>query len=324
MTTRRHVLLSALGSVALEPSSGTVFASETKRVRIVVGFPAGGSVDLVARLFGKSISSALGEAVFVENRPGASGRLAILSVKEAAADGLTLLASPGAVFTLYPHMLRNLRYDPFKDFVPIAKLVAWDLALAVPTDSAATTFAEFVEIARGDPEKAFYASPSAGSPLHFLGLELGRKIGVALQHVAFKGGRDAVTALAGGQVPAALLNLGDLMELHRAGRVRILTIFSATRSPVLPEVPTIGEVGYPELVSDGWVAMYARTGTPQRAVQRLQLAINSAVREPEVKNAITTAGGRAEVLTTPALEALSQQEFARWREVVKKSGYRED
>src|SRR5262249_39636588 len=155
-------------------------------------------------------------------------------------------------------------------------------ALAVPASSPIQTFQQFAETVRRDANQAFYASPSTGSPLHFLGLELSKKLGVPLQHVAFKGGREAVTALAGGQVPAAMLNLGDLMELQRAGRIRILAIFSNSRSPILPDVPTIRELGHPDLTSDGWVAMYVRAGIAEPIVRRLESAVQEAVQQPAI------------------------------------------
>ena len=157
-------------------------------IKILVGLPPGGAVDIGARIVGEKIAVSLGQPVVVENRPGASTRIAVQALKASEPNGQTLLVAPDAIVTLFPHVFREVGYDPVKDLTPISQVLWWSFGFAVPAESPAKTFAEFVALAKSDPKYAMFASPSTGSGQHVLGLQLGGLIGVNLEHVWFKGG----------------------------------------------------------------------------------------------------------------------------------------
>ena len=198
-----------------------------------------------------SLQGSLGQPVVVENKPGASTRIAVQALKSSEPNGQTLLVAPDAIVTLFPHVFKKVGYDPFKDLTPISQILYWSYGFAVPEASPAKTFAEFVTLAKADPKFAFFASPSTGSGQHILGLQLGDLIGVKLDHVPFKGAADAMNALLSNSVPSSILTLGELTNLHQSGKVRILATLTATRTADLPEVPTFTEIGYPQMQAYG-------------------------------------------------------------------------
>ena len=276
---------------------------------------------MVARLVADKLRASLDQIVIVENRPGASTRLALQNVKSAPPDGTTLLATPGAVVYLYPHVFKNLGYDPFKDLSPISKLLTWDYGFAVPAGSPAKTFAEFIQAAKIDSKLAFYGSPSSGSPQHLLGVQMSNLVGVPLQHVWYKGAADVATALIGNSVPSAVLGLGELTQLHQSGQIRILATFGKERSPLLPDVPTMSELGYAELQAVGAVAMYGPAGMRDELKERLSEAVRVALADPEVKEKIAKLGIVATGSTPKELDDFGRSELERWRDVAKISGF---
>ena len=227
--------------------------------------PPGGAVDIGARLVGEKLQGSLGQPVVVENKPGASTRIAVQALKASEPNGQTLLVAPDAIVTLFPHVFKELGYDPIKDLTPISQILHWSFGFAVPAASPAKTFAEFVALAKADPKFAFFASPSTGSGQHILGLQLGGLIGVKLDHVPFKGAADAMNALLSNSVPASILTLGELTNLHQSGKVRILATLTTSRTADLPEVPTFTEIGYPQMQATGAVAMFGPAGMASRA-----------------------------------------------------------
>lgn len=316
-------LSTAILGVALAFCTGLA-QSQERTVRILIGLPPGGGVDVVTRLVADKMRAHLGQPVIVENRPGASTRIALQAVKSAPPDGTTLLVTPGAVLYLYPHFLRKPGFEPFEDLAAVSQLVAWELGLAVSAESAAKSLPQFLEAARSNPRHAFFASASNGSLQHFIGLQLASASKTPLEHVGFKGARDAVAAALGGQVPSVILTLGELTTLHRSGKLRVLATFGKIRPPGLPDVPTVGELGFLALEADGWAALYAPARTPAPIVDRMGKAVAVALADADVREKIIQLGLEPRASSARELDDLGRREFARWRDVVKASGYQED
>src|SRR5258706_9229066 len=238
---------SLLCGVALIALAAAVPVRAQDAVRLLVGFPPGGSADLIARLAADKARDALGVSVIVENRPGAGGQIAAEALKNAAPDGKTLMAAPVAVTVIAPLTHRKLTYDPEKDFAPVSLAVNFQLAFTAGPATPATTLAEYIAWVKGDPRRASFGVPAAGSLPHFFGLLLGRAIGTELVHVAYKGGAPLLNDLIGGQIPARGHGLSGAIPPHPAGEPPLPPRPRARRSPIAPEVPTFTELGYAQI-----------------------------------------------------------------------------
>ena len=290
-------------------------------VRILVGFPPGGSADLIARLAGEKAREALGAPVIVENRPGAGGQIAAEMLKNAAPDGRTLMAAPVAVTVIAPLTHRKLAYDPEKDFAPVSLAVNFQLAFTVGPATTATTLAEYVAWVKGDPKRASFGVPAAGSLPHFFGLLLGRAIGTDLVHVPYKGGAPLLNDIVGGQIPAGVDVLSEAIPQHRAGKVRILASSGAKRSAIAPEIPTFTELGYPQIQGDGWFAFHAPAKTPAAVIERLSAAFAGAIRAADVTERLQKIGFEPVGSSSAELARRMAEDRARWAPIVKASGF---
>jgi tripartite-type tricarboxylate transporter receptor subunit TctC len=308
------VLISAL----LGPTSGD---AQNGPIKILVGLPPGGAVDIGARLVGEKLQASLGQPVVVENKPGASTRIAVQALRASEPNGQTLLAAPDAIVTLFPHVFKELGYDPFRDLTPISQILHWSFGFAVPQSSPARTFAEYVSLAKKDPKFAFFASPSTGSGQHILGLQLGDLIGVKLDHIPFKGAADAMGALLSNSVPSSILTLGELTNLHQSGKVRILATLTTSRTADLQEVPTFTEIGYPQMQASGAVAMFGPAGMVPALTERISKAVQNALADSGVKEKILKMGMEARSSSPKDLDAFNRSELTRWGSIVKASGY---
>ena len=295
-------------------------AQSEKPVRIVVGFPAGATLDSLARQVAEKLRVSLNQPVIVENRTGAAGRLAAEFVKSQPGDGLTLLMTPVANMAIMPHSHKGLRYDPFRDFVPVAHVANFQIAFAVGPAVPSQTLRDYVALVKKDPKAGNYASAAAGSIPHFLGVMFARTAGIELTHVPYKGTAPALTDLVGGQIAAAVMTVPDIAQLQRAGKVRALAVAGAKRSEALPDVPTFREQGY-ELEGSGWYAVFAPASTPKETVDRLSRLVAQATQTPEVR-AFIEKGGMEATGTTPAeLAAILKADYDRWGPVIKASGF---
>lgn len=326
MTTRRHfvqssVALAALG--AMHPLAALAQAFES--VKIINGFPAGGTADATSRRVGEKLagSSYTKNSAVVENKPGAGGRIACETVKNAAPDGATLLLTPYSCTSIYPHIYTKLSYDPFKDLAPvsIAAVMHHGLAVGPLVPANVKTVKDYLAWAKANPKDASYGSPAAGSTPHFLGALLGISSGVDLKHVPYRGSIPGVTDVIGGQLASMFTPSGDFLANHRAGKLRLIATSGAKRSPFSPEVATFAEQGFPELTTEEWFGFYAPAKTPATVVASANAAINSALKEKTVIDSLTTFGLIAQG-STPAEMAKSQKdEYERWGPLVKKIGF---
>jgi tripartite-type tricarboxylate transporter receptor subunit TctC len=247
--TRRTVLVGAA-------AFATAARAEDRPLRIVLGYPAGASSDTITRLIADKMRVSLDRSVVVENKPGANGIIANLAVKTAAPDGNTLLMTPLANMVAFPHSYTKLDYDPFKDYVPVAHVAAFQIAFGVGADVPARTLAEYVALAKKGGRYANFASAAVGSLPHFFGLLFAKTAGLDLTHVPYKGTAQVLQALIAGEIPAAVLPIADLGTLAQSGKARILATAGARRAPQYPAVPTFKESGY-DIEGAAWYALFA-------------------------------------------------------------------
>jgi tripartite-type tricarboxylate transporter receptor subunit TctC len=293
-------------------------------VRILVGFPPGGESDVIARLLVDRMRISLDTPVIVENKPGASGMLAAELLKNASPDGRTLMISPIAVTVFAPLTHSKLRYDAIKDFAPVSLAANFQMALAVGPGSPAKTLHEYIAWARANPANATYGVPLAGGPTHFFGVMLARATGVDLAVVPYKGSAPFVSDLLGGQVPAGITVLSQLLKHHQAGKVRVLAASGSQRSSIAPDVPTFKELGFAAIEGTGWQAFHTSAGTPRATIDRLSAAIASSIKSPEISARLHALGLEPVGSTPDELASRVAEDTARWAPIVKASGFRAD
>jgi tripartite-type tricarboxylate transporter receptor subunit TctC len=292
-------------------------------VRVLVGFAPGSTSDAVARLLADRMKTSLGTPVVVENRPGANGFIAAEALKNARPDGRTVMIAPIAVTVFAPFTHANLRFDPIKDFAPVSLAANFQFALAVGPAAPAKTLPEHVAWIRANPAKASYGLPLAGGPGHFLGIMVARETGVNLTFVTYKGGGPLVTDLIGGQVPAGIALVSDMLKQHQAKRLTILAVFGPERSSAAPEVPTFRELGYGAIGGGlGWHAFHVTAGTPRPTIDRLSAAIAGAIKAPEVSERFIALGLEPVGSTPDELARRIAEDIASWGPAIKASGFR--
>ncbi len=294
----------------------------SKPVRIIVGFPAGGGTDMIARLLADRLRGPYASTVLVENKPGASARLAAEYVKNAEPDGSVLLFTPDFTMTIYPHSFRSLSYDPVRDFTPISpaarSMLTYSVGPAVPPN--VKTLADFVAWCKANPAKANYATTSAGGTPHFVGMMLANEAHVPMTAVHYRGGAPALQDLLGGHVPVSINPISETLPFARAGTVRVLAVTGSKRSSFLPEVPTIREAGY-NVVSDSWLGLLAPARMPAATVNALSAAISEAVKSPQMVESLAKIGNEPTFQTPAQFAETIKADIARWGPIVKASGF---
>jgi tripartite-type tricarboxylate transporter receptor subunit TctC len=252
----------------------------SKPVRLVVPYPPGGATDVAARAVAERIAPALGQSVLIENRAGAGGNIGIEYVVKSEPDGYTVLVAPDFV-TSAPHVYK-LNYDPMKQLVPVIQLSRQPVILGVHPSLGVSTVAELVALAKAKPGLG-YATSGAGSQQHIAAEWFAKSAGIELTHVPYKGGAQAVTDFVGGQVPLVSIGAAPLMPYYKSGRVSLLAQTTQTRSPHLPDIPTLVELGFPSLVIEQWQGVFLPANTPKEIVARLNAEIVKALAEPKVR-----------------------------------------
>lgn len=293
-------------------------------IRVLVVLPPGSTSDTVARLLAGALRERLDRPVIVDNRPGASGRVAVDALKAAAPDGNTLLFAPVFVPVVAPLVLKDLRYDPSKDLVPVAQVGRYEFAFAVDVRHPARTLGEFVAWAKANPASATVGNPASGSLPHFVAFALGRAAGTTFLHVPYKGPAQMEADLIGGQIAAGVGTVTDFAVLHRAGKLRVLAVASPARAALLPDVPTFREAGYPTVEFSGWHGVFAPAGTPRAAVLRLSDTITEALKSADLRGRLIALGIEPTGTTPGELEAIMAADRARWAPIVKAAGFREE
>lgn len=324
----RHVVGGAVAGVSWLALPGQAFAhgAVPETARILVGFGAGGPIDVLARLLAERIAPQLGKNhhIVVENKAGGNGQIAAQALLNAPADGSNYLLTPLITPVLSQLVFRKPGYDPAVDFSPVGLVAHFQFALAVPASHPAKTLGEFVTWLKANPSKANFGSPAAGSLPHFFGLLLGTAAAVDMVHVPYKGGPALFTDLIGGQLSSAIETTSGLAPLHKEGKVRVLATFTDKRTRELPDVPGVVEAGYPQAKGSGWYSLWARKGTPATAIQAVNKALNLALADPGVKAKLTDLSLDADPKTPEQLESLRLADLAKWRPVIEASGFKAD
>jgi tripartite-type tricarboxylate transporter receptor subunit TctC len=316
----RRAVIAGLAGLAV--SSGRAGAEE-QTLKIIYPYSAGAAPDAVARLIAEHLQKSLGRAVIVDNRVGAGGRIAARAVKDAPANGTELLFASAAQITLQPHLYRDLGYDPFVDFVPISQTIKADLALAVGNQVPARSIKELIGWFRANPAQAAYGSPGAGTTAHFAGIVLARSSGLELRHIAYRGTPAALPDVLAGRVPLYIATVGDLIEQHKNGALRILASAETVRSAFLPDIPTLRESGF-DIEAPGWFGFYAPARTPKDILDRLEKAIILATQASDVRTKILAIGFQPTGTTGAELDKIQRAQFEHWGPIVKASGFKAD
>src|SRR5688572_2843803 len=309
--------LAMLFSLAASQAAAQVFPS--KPIRLIVPFPAGGSVDAVGRSVAQRLAEYLKQPVVVDNRAGAGGNVGADAVAKAAPDGYTLLiTTPG--LAIARSIYRKLPFDPASDFAPISQLTSTYLILVVHQNVPANSVAELIALAKAQPGKLNYGSSGSGATIH-LATELFKiSTGTSIVHVPYKGEAPAYTALLGNEVQLTVGPVSGLLPHIKAGRLRALGVSSGTRAPAMPEVPTIAEAGVPGYEFSSWFGLFAPAGTPREVIARLQQEAARAMAQPEVRERLPAMGNEAVGSTSEQFTAKFQAEIAKYAAVVKAAG----
>jgi len=317
---RRLVVTLAAGTLAATPLGRAVAQSwPGKPVRIVVPFTPGTGMDILARTLAPHFQAAWGQAIVVENRPGASGNLGANAVAKAPADGLTLLMGVNTL-VINPALYDNMGYDPLKDLAPIGLCATGSFLLVASASSKLRSVDELVREARARPGKLDYASPGIATP-HHMAMELFKlEAKVSITHIPFSGTAGAVNAVLSGDVPLMFLPVHVAMAQVKGGRLVVLAAAGNRRSTLAPDVPTLAELGYPGVLAELWYGMLAPAATPREIVARIHDDMTKALALPEVKSALAAQGMEVAPSSPEEMATLMRRDAARWAAVVKRQG----
>ena len=325
MITRRTFQLSALAALPLSSTlmAGAALAQPARPTRLVVGFPAGGGSDVAARALASRIQSAYPAGLIVDNRPGAGARLAIDNVKNSPPDGTTMLFTPDFPITIYPHSFRKLAYDPLADLTPVAVVARTPLAFVVGplVPESVKTVADFVAWAKANPKLAAFSSSAAGATPHFAGVMFSRAAGVDLLHVPYKGGAPAMQDMLGGQIASGFPGVGEALPYLSGGKLRVLATTGAQRSRFLPDVPTMAESGYRDVVTEVWVGVFMPPRTPAAIVNHAATAIAEAQKTTDFNEAFAKFAMEPVAGTPESFGRRIRADLASWGPIIKSSGF---
>ncbi len=293
-----------------------------KSAHLIVGFPAGGATDLIARILADRLRGSYAPAVIVENKPGAAARVAIDYVKNAEPNGSEILFTPDFPLTVYPHSFRVLSYDPIRDLAPVAPVAHSSLTFVVgpAVPASVVSLPDYIRWCKSNPENAIFATTSAGGTPHFVGVMLAAAARIPLTPIHYRGGAPALQDLIGGHVPASVNPISETLPLATAGNVRILAVASSHRSKFLPDTPTMRELGY-DVAVDSWLGTFVPAGTPRDVVQTLNATIGKAVQSPDLIENLARIGNEPKFESPDQFAMTVRRDMERWGPVVKASGF---
>jgi len=316
---RRTFNLAALGGL-LASARPAAAQGAAQPLRLVVPYAAGGPVDVQARLLATSLQAALNETVIVENRPGAGSQIGARFVAAAPKDGRTLLIGNTSTLAIAPATAKNPGYDPVRSFIPLGLIAETATAMVVTPGFAANTVQELIAVARANPGKVSYASAGVGNGAHLIGELLQSTAKVELTHVPYRSGGETMTAVIGGQVQFAVIDLTSALPMIRDGKLKPLAVAGPTRSPELPKTPTMAESGYPAIVLPYWTGAAAPAGTPADVVARLEAALRQATLSAEYQAGLKRIGADLRPTGGKEMAALIAADFKRWGDVARQAG----
>jgi tripartite-type tricarboxylate transporter receptor subunit TctC len=319
-TNRRHALqtlaLTTLALCVVAPAANAQSAFPNKPITLVVTYPPGGGADAMARLIAPKMGEALGQAVVIENKPGASGQIGASAVAKAAPDGYTLMLDASS-FSTNPALYPKLPYDSLKAFKPIGVVALFPNVVLVNANFPAKNIAELTTAAGKAKDAVSYASSGNGSAQHLAGALFESAAKVDMVHVPYKGGGPALNDVIGGQVPLFFGNLASTLQHVQSGKLKALAVTSAKRSPILPEVPTLGEAGLKGAEIYEWNAVFAPANTPEAVVAKLAAAFQQALESPEVKARVAQLGGDIQKGSPEQAKKFIEQQITLWTRVIK-------
>jgi tripartite-type tricarboxylate transporter receptor subunit TctC len=293
-------------------------------IRLVVPFPAGGTTDILARAAAQKLTESLGQAVVVDNRPGAGGNIGADLVAKSTPDGYTLLMGTVGTHAINPSLYAKMPYDHVKDFVPVVLVAGVPNVLVVNPSLPVNSVADLIKLAKSKPGAINFASSGSGTSIHLSGELFKTMAGVDMTHVPYKGSAPALTDLVGGQVQIMFDNLPSSLALIRSGKLRAVAVTSSTRAPALPDVPTIAESGLPGFEASSWFGVLAPAGTPAPIVAKLNAEVNKWLQSPEAREQLLAQGAAAAGGTPEQFAAHIRAETEKWAKVVKASGAKVD
>jgi tripartite-type tricarboxylate transporter receptor subunit TctC len=295
----------------------------SKPIKVVVGYSAGGAVDIVARTLGQSLSTSMGQPFIVDNKPGAGTNIAVKFVIDAPADGYTLLMAANALaanMALY----QPAPFDAERDLVPVALIGRVPVVIAANPAAPFNAVAQLIAAAKAKPGSIAFATPGNGSTPHMAGELFARAAGISLMHVPYRGGAQAITDVIGGQVPLLAMNALEVKPHVASGKLKVLAVLSPTRSAIFPDVPTIAESGFPGFEASVWYALMAPAATPKPVVARLHEEVQKALKSPEVQARMTGVGGEVIPGSQEMVAALIHSERQRYEKLVREANIKPD
>ncbi len=319
MLTRRTLLAAAPLALA---TPRWALAQTLDTVRLLCGFPAGGTTDAVSRRVADKLRGGYAKVALVDNKAGAGGRLAVEELVRSPADGATMLLTPAAMITLYPHIYTRLPYAP-RDVRPVSTAchLAFGFGVGPAVPASVRNIRDFLAWAKANPEQANYASPGAGTPPHFIGALLAKESGLDLRHVPYKGSAPGIQDLLGGQIAAMSSPVGDYLPHLKSGKLRLLATSGNERSRLVPDVPTYAEQGLPALTIKEWYGFFLPAKATDEVTQRLAAAIAAAVKQPDVVEGFAQLGLEASSSSPADLARAVTEENAAWGPIVKRVGF---
>ena len=310
---------SALAALAALPFAG--HAQDNKPIKLLVGFPAGGGTDAIARLLAEALQVSLGTTVLVDNRPGAGGQIAAQALKTAPADGTTFFVTHDHTISILPLVMKNPGFDPAKDFVPVAGFATFANAFAVSGDTPARSLPEYLAWVKKQGGQGNVGVPAASSVPEFLVKLLGEKNGLSLLGVPYRGSAPMIADMLGNQISAGVGSVPDLIVNHQQKKLRIVAVMGQQRQAVLPEVPTFAELGVSGFEELPYYGIFAPAGTPHTVVERFSNAVAGVIAQPGVKARLTDLGLSVGMMNAAQLGAREKAYSAAWARIIKAGGF---
>lgn len=321
----KQILIRVAVACATLLPAGAAFAQNypERQVRLVIPYPPGGGTDIIGRVVAQHLGTNLGQQFVVDNRGGAGGTIGTDAVAKSAADGYTLLMVPTS-HVINPSIYPKLPYDTLRQFTSITLAASATIVLGAHPSVPVKSVKELIAFAKARPGQLNFGSAGNGTVFHLTGELLKRQAGVDIVHVPFKGGGPVVQALAGGQITLAFETMLAMTSHMQAGRIRPLAVTSAKRSSVMPELPTVAELGFPDIIAENWYGFYAPAGTPAEIVSKLNAEIVKILKLPEVRKRFQELGTETMGSTPRELDDYLRKEMAKWSRTAKEAGARID
>jgi tripartite-type tricarboxylate transporter receptor subunit TctC len=295
-----------------------------RAIRLLVPGAAGGGMDVVARLVANTMSESLKQAVVVENRPGAAGNIAVNQLAKSPPDGYTVVLGQTSQLAINPSLYGNLPYDPIKDFIPVVLLADAPNVVIVPTNSPIKSMSDIVTAAKNAPDGLDVTTPGIGTVSHLTAELFARSAGIKLRHIPSRGANSALIDVVAGRIPLMLSSIPTALGLINSGQLRAIAVSALARSPVLPNVPTIAEQGYPGFNAGTWYGLLVPIGTPPDVVKKLNDVGNAALKSPEIVEKVVAEGGIVLGGSSADFSEKLRLDNAKWSKVIKEAGLHQD